>query len=152
MHGQHIFIKELVTTKQKLFSTVSETTLNEAFQQMAENDVSDVWADMAPISEQDRIETTTNRTPEIADEAFDEVPELQSLHNHNLKTHLLYTVENRETIIPDDEGINIIRSLNIEQKVIFNHIINWCYKKLQNYEVSPLRLFITGGAGMTFSI
>lgn len=125
-------IKELVEQKEKLFSTLSENTLDQAFETMAENDHSDAWADIAPISEQHRINTKPTTPQPNADEDIEDIPELSTFDAHSTKNVPLYTIHKSETTISNDEGIKIIQNLNTEQKTIFNHIIS-CTRKLHHH-------------------
>ena len=55
------------------------------------------------------------------------------------------------SILPDNEYRVYIRSLNEEQRQVFQMILDWCWELLQSrttgIKPKPIHMFITGGAG-----
>ena len=57
-------------------------------------------------------------------------------------------------IISDDSMREMIRSINSQQRQIFDEVYNWCKSKckyrnsLTNKKVNPLSVFISGAAGV----
>jgi hypothetical protein len=41
----------------------------------------------------------------------------------------------------------LLESMNEQQQEVFYYVRSWCARRLQDRDVEPLRLFITGGAG-----
>ena len=56
-------------------------------------------------------------------------------------------VETSGIMLPDDEYLTLLRSLNLRQREFFNHIVHWI--KCKN---EPVYAFLTGGAGVGKSV
>ena len=56
-------------------------------------------------------------------------------------------VETTGILLPDDEYLTLIRSLNLRQREFFNHIVHWIKCKDE-----PVYAFLTGGAGVGKSV
>ena len=52
-------------------------------------------------------------------------------------------VETTVILLPDDEYLTLLRSLNLRQREFFNHIVHWIKCKDE-----PVYAFLTGGAGV----
>ena len=50
-------------------------------------------------------------------------------------------------MLPDEEYLTLLRSLNLRQKEFFNHIVHWIKCKHE-----PIYAFLTGGAGVGKSV
>ena len=56
-------------------------------------------------------------------------------------------VETTGILLPDDEYLTLLRSLNLRQREFFNHIVHWIKCKDE-----PVFAFLTGGAGVGKSV
>ena len=56
-------------------------------------------------------------------------------------------VETNGIMLPDDEYLTLLRSLNLRQREFFNHIVHWIKCKDE-----PVYAFLTGGAGVGKSV
>ena len=56
-------------------------------------------------------------------------------------------VETTGILLPDDEYLTLLRSLNLRQREFFNHIVHWIKCKDE-----PVYAFLTGGAGVGKSV
>ena len=56
-------------------------------------------------------------------------------------------VETSGILLPDDEYLQLLRSLNLRQREFFNHIVHWIKSKDE-----PVYAFLTGGAGVGKSV
>ena len=56
-------------------------------------------------------------------------------------------VETTGTLLPDDEYLTLLRTLNLRQREFFNHIVHWIKCKDE-----PVYAFLTGGAGVGKSV
>ena len=56
-------------------------------------------------------------------------------------------VETTGIMLPDKEYLKLLRSLNLRQREIFNHIVHWI-----KYKNEPIYAFLTGGAGVGKSV
>ena len=56
-------------------------------------------------------------------------------------------VETTGIMLPDDEYLTLLRSLNLRQREFFNHIVHWIKCKDE-----PVYAFLTGGAGVGKSV
>ena len=56
-------------------------------------------------------------------------------------------VETTGIVLPDDEYLTLLRSLNLRQREFFNHIVHWIKCKDE-----PVYAFLTGGAGVGKSV
>ena len=56
-------------------------------------------------------------------------------------------VETSGILLPDDEYLQLLRSLNLRQREFFNHIVHWIKCKDE-----PVYAFLTGGAGVGKSV
>ena len=56
-------------------------------------------------------------------------------------------VETTGILLPDDEYLTQLRSLNLRQREFFNHIVHWIKCKDE-----PVYAFLTGGAGVVKSV
>ena len=56
-------------------------------------------------------------------------------------------VETTDILLPDDEYLTLLRSLNLRQREFFNHIVHWIKCKDE-----PIYAFLTGGAGVGKSV
>ncbi|XP_069110076.1 ATP-dependent DNA helicase PIF1-like [Argopecten irradians] len=57
------------------------------------------------------------------------------------------TVETRSVLLPDDEYVILLRSLNRKQREFFNHVVKWISTKNE-----PIYAFLSGGAGVGKSV
>ena len=59
----------------------------------------------------------------------------------------LPTVETTDIMLPDEEYLNLLRSLNLRQREFFNHVIHWIKCRDE-----PLYAFLSGSAGVGKSV
>lgn len=112
----------------------------------------DAWAQIAGECEHQRLEQQEEGSTEAEEYAISDPanhPEPQ--HYESFKSQLHITSERQQSIMPDNEYLPLIRSLNEEQRLIFGKVYEWCFQKLTcvstGEEPNQILTFITGGAG-----
>ena len=123
----------------------------EIARQMMENEERD-YDQIAPNAEQENRETEEEGSAEsekfvcfnpsrvVEQRHYDIGIELQS-------TCSMPPVETSGILLPDDEYLQLLRSLNLRQREFFNHIVHWIKCKDE-----PVYAFLTGGAGVGKSV
>ena len=56
-------------------------------------------------------------------------------------------VETTNFMLPDEEYLRLLRSLNLRQREFFNHVIHWI-----NCREEPIYVFLSGGTGVGKSV
>ena len=106
---------------------------------------------IAPNTEQENRETEEEgvkeaenfvyfNTSRVEEQTYDIGIELQS-------TCSVPPVETTGIMLPDEEYLTLLRSLNLRQREFFNHIMHWIKCKDE-----PVYAFLTGGAGVGKSV
>lgn len=110
----------------------------------------EAWAQVAPNSEQERIENEEEKEL-LDDEEFlsaVDIPEMKSTPqtNKNSYSQNVYTEPNPNTIT-DEKLLQMYRLLNKEQMELLNFIKEWCLQVLHSNSHDNFHIFLTGGAG-----
>lgn len=110
----------------------------------------EAWAQVAPNSEQERIEIEEEKEL-LDDEEFlsaVDIPEMKSTPqtNKNSYSQNVYTEPNPNTIT-DEKLLQMYRLLNKEQMELLNFIKEWCLQVLHSNSHDNFHIFLTGGAG-----
>ena len=131
-------VKEVVIENRKKYEKhYTETEEMESIFNSLSNDANEnEWAKIVADREKER-----QWLIEIENE--DNV-DLNIIHNKKQK-NTFFDLNPRH--ISTNEIRPMLDSLNEEQQQIFYYVREWCFKRLHNSDVEPLRLFITGGAG-----
>ncbi|KAI8498196.1 hypothetical protein Bbelb_241400 [Branchiostoma belcheri] len=108
--------------------------------------VEDVWAQMFPEIEQERIECQNMRGEnEVNNEGQqDDIPDLPIDDKSKEKS---FTLEACQTQVPSEMAIPMLQSLNPKQQEVFYFVRKWCMETAQGKRPDPFHIFLTGGAG-----
>ncbi|XP_042609822.1 uncharacterized protein LOC122142829 [Cyprinus carpio] len=137
-------VKLIVDGNRALFEKESDKI--EQAKQLLEQDIDleDAWAQICPETEKQRdecIELMKDKLLVDEDDSQELIPDLIA----NPQT--VCTIETNHTMMPRDEALNLLRSLNEEQSAVFYKVQKWCLQKVLGQNPEPFRLFLTGGAG-----
>ncbi|XP_038063129.1 uncharacterized protein LOC119733831 [Patiria miniata] len=102
----------------------------------------DAWALICPTSEQERLECERERKPVEEDDEECDIPDLQP--DNKERTH---NIEPHSAKISKQDALLLLRSLNEQQRNVFNKIRDWCLQKVNGESPEPFHVFLTGGAG-----
>jgi hypothetical protein len=119
-----------------------------SIQKAEDSDLEDKWDTVAPNTQHAEREAQAEGT-----RPADVFPSLQPTDNSRLKADIgldlgiaVSSFEERQVVInmmPEDQYLQTIRSLNTEQRDFFYHVVHWIKTKSE-----PLHVFLTGGAGV----
>jgi DNA replication protein DnaC len=56
-------------------------------------------------------------------------------------------IDLKQSCSSSDEMRPLLESMNEQQQEMFCRVREWCFRRLRNPDVEPIRLFITGGTG-----
>lgn len=129
---------------------LAAASIDLAMDQMQENPVlEDAWAQIAPSTENERRETNTESEDLAQDEGLenDRIQELSdAAHSAGmLGSAGIETTTSQETA---EQIKGILQSLNEKQTTVFNSVRQWCLLKKQGANPEPLRIFVSGSAGV----
>nr|XP_054591539.1 uncharacterized protein LOC129155839 [Nothobranchius furzeri] len=103
----------------------------------------DVWAELCPEAELDRLECLEDRSldnnPNPGEQEV--IPDLEPITKPALSFHI------QKQIVSHKEAQSLMRSLNQQQSNVFYKIRQWCLDKVNGHKPSPFYVFISGGAG-----
>ncbi|XP_074526296.1 uncharacterized protein LOC141790369 [Halichoeres trimaculatus] len=109
----------------------------------------DVWGELCPEQEAERIECLEERRQQQAEEiegeqlaeGLENIPDLMGAARQVVRLE-----KNRNTM-SRSEGLCLVRSLNETQLAVFYRVRHWCLQKVMGKNPEPLQVFVTGGAG-----
>ena len=115
----------------------------------------DAWANLAPQSELERLEDSTEIEGQFIDQLpqnADTIIELQNGNSGNMDTNhdhhgIMSSIQTLHTPFSQETITAMLRQLNKEQRQLFNHIHKWAKQKVHNNQAQPIHVFLTGGAG-----
>lgn len=112
----------------------------------------DSYDKLAPNAEQENREAQEEGVKEAEDFVYFN-PERVTEHRHydiGIEIQCASTVQTEEStgfMMPDEEYLSLLRSLNLRQREFFNHVIHWFRCRDE-----PLYAFLSGGAGVGKSV
>ena len=123
----------------------------EIARQMMENEERD-YDQIAPNAEQENRETEEEGPAESEKFVCFNPSRVVEQRHYDIGIELQSTcsvppVETSGILLPDDEYLQLLRSLNLRQREFFNHIVHWIKCKDE-----PVYAFLTGGAGVGKSV
>ena len=123
----------------------------EIARQMMENEERD-YDQIAPNAEQENRETEEEGPAESEKFVCFNPSRVVEQRHYDIGIELQSTcsvppVETNGILLPDDEYLQLLRSLNLRQREFFNHIVHWIKSKDE-----PVYAFLTGGAGVGKSV
>ncbi|MCG8077008.1 MAG: AAA family ATPase, partial [Candidatus Thiodiazotropha taylori] len=107
---------------------------------------------LAPNAEQENREAQEEGVKDAEDFVYFN-PERVTEHRHydiGIEIQCTSSVQTEETtgfMMPDEEYLSLLRSLNLRQREFFNHVIHW-----MKCRDEPLYAFLSGGAGVGKSV
>ncbi|XP_078688663.1 uncharacterized protein LOC144920377 isoform X2 [Branchiostoma floridae x Branchiostoma belcheri] len=108
--------------------------------------VEDVWAQIFPELEQERLECQNNAGNQVNEDedTQDDIPDLAPTDRPKEKS---FTLEACQTKVPSNVAIPMMQSLNPKQQEVFYFVRKWCMETAQGKRPDPFHIFLTGGAG-----
>ena len=109
-----------------------------------------------PLNDQENEDLRQDLPPDDSDEtdSFNELlPQHLTPNPESVQPSSGVIVYNQPSDISDDDLQEKFRSLNKEQRYVYDKILSWCRKKMANLntlkpcQVDPIHVFITGGGG-----
>ena len=136
----------IVDNNKALFEKESDE-IDRAKQLLEDNiDLEDAWAQLCPETERERLRCLDLMKDKVVDEE-DDADDTDCIPDLAGDPHTTCTLETNHVTMPRRDALGLLRSLNVEQSVVFYAVRQWCLQKLLGQNPDPLRLFITGGAG-----
>jgi hypothetical protein len=146
--GSVVLVQQLVTQKRNLFAHVQEELLQDAFQTAVNQDHDEPWNIAQPDQQKQGVDHVVTSMAESFPDLDGHKQKRSSTNPATTSTEWVPYVGGPQ--LSADEATTVICSLNDDQRQLFNHVITWCYRKQSGQEQTPLRIFITGGAGEYF--
>ncbi|XP_074538707.1 uncharacterized protein LOC141800196 [Halichoeres trimaculatus] len=109
----------------------------------------DVWGELCPEQEAERIECLEERRQQQAEEIEGEqlVEGLENIPDLMGAARQVVRLEKNRNTMSRSEGLCLVRSLNETQLAVFYRVRHWCLQKVMGKNPEPLQVFVTGGAG-----
>ncbi|XP_049319463.1 uncharacterized protein LOC125780983 [Astyanax mexicanus] len=143
INGSMQNVKNVVDENKQLFEKDDEILSQVQHVVVDNGNLEDAWCEMCPEQESERLECQEEKTqrPVEPEEHVDQIPDLSvpSVKKHSFEPNL--------NVLCRSDALNLLRSLNSEQKDIFYQVRQWCLDKVRGKQPEPFHLFITGGAG-----
>ncbi|XP_049339759.1 uncharacterized protein LOC125804686 [Astyanax mexicanus] len=143
LNGTVQYVKNVVDANKQLFEKDDEILAQVQHVVVDNGNLEDAWCEMCPEQEAERLECQEEKTqrPVEAEEHVDKIPDLsvQSRKNNCFERNL--------NVLCRSDALNLLRSLNSEQKDTFYQVRQWCLEKVRGKQPEPFHMFITGGAG-----
>ena len=119
--------------------------------ELAENDYN-AYDEIAPGTQQQESETAQEE-PTVSEEfVFFNPDKVGGPKEYDIGIELgtgcsAPSIEPTENILPNEDYLQLLRSLNMKQRQFYNHVIHWIKTKSE-----PIYAFLTGGAGVGKSV
>ena len=115
-------------------------------------DVENAYDQIAPNMEQENREAEEEGAKEAKNFVFFNPSRVVAQRHYDIGIELQSTcsvppVETTGIMLPDEEYLTLLRSLNLRQREFFNHIVHWIKCKDE-----PIYAFLTGGADVGKSV
>ncbi|CAF2067611.1 unnamed protein product [Rotaria magnacalcarata] len=107
------------------------------FNELATQSKEDDWAAVVATIEKNRIDQN-----EIENE---ENPDFELIHKKKKKSNNI--IDLKQSFYSSNEIRPLLESMSEERQHVFYQVRQWCTKRLQNPDIEPIHVFITGGAG-----
>ncbi|KAI8518266.1 hypothetical protein Bbelb_042830 [Branchiostoma belcheri] len=109
--------------------------------------VEDVWAQIFPELEQERLECQNNAGNQVNEDedTQDDIPDLAPTDRPKEKS---FTLEACQTKVPSNVAIPMMQSLNPKQQEVFYFVRKWCMETAQGKRPDPFHIFLTGVRGL----
>ncbi|XP_074546718.1 uncharacterized protein LOC141805519 isoform X3 [Halichoeres trimaculatus] len=109
----------------------------------------DVWGELCPEQEAERIECLEERRQQQEEEIEGEqlVEGLENIPDLMGAARQVVRLEKNRNTMSRSEGLCLVRSLNETQLAVFYRVRHWCLQKVMGKNPEPLQVFVTGGAG-----
>lgn len=130
-------VKEIVHENRKKYECHYDTSheIETVFSDLTKQTKADDWAEIvADVKECQSI----NVNEDIYNPDFDMI-----CKQNTTKT----PIDLKQRFFTSKEIRPLLDSMNVEQQQVFYRVREWCVQRVNNPDVEPIRLFITGGAG-----
>ena len=106
------------------------------------------WADLAPSTEEDRLNQVDEREEmeQLDEDYIEDEPVSQSFPNEIDTTQQAYTIASTP-MVATNELNEMIRKMNDQQYPFLMHIREWCLKTIRGEKPDPFYIHLTGSAG-----
>ena len=147
--GTNQCVSTLIQQKRTRFEIDSQA-VDDALEEVQRHPASeDAWAQLAPEAEAARLEAPT---PLDDNEQYQEInmsdlPDLETNFAQGNRAFSRLSVEQSILTVPEQKAREIMRSMNMMQRNVFNFVRNWCVNKVKGDNSPPFNIFLTGGAG-----
>ncbi|XP_078582369.1 uncharacterized protein LOC144865469 isoform X1 [Branchiostoma floridae x Branchiostoma japonicum] len=122
--------------------------LEQARKDAEDGNIEDVWAQIFPEVEQERLDCLDkrgeNEVDGVTEGTEDDIPDLATTDKSKERS---FTLEACQTKIQYKTAVPMMQSLNPMQQGVFYFVRNWCMETAQGKRPDPFHIFVTGGAG-----
>ncbi|XP_078596399.1 uncharacterized protein LOC144873191 isoform X1 [Branchiostoma floridae x Branchiostoma japonicum] len=122
--------------------------LEQARKDAEDGNLEDVWAQIFPEVEQERLDCLDKRGENEVDGVIegteDDIPDLATTDKSKERS---FTLEACQTKIQFKTAVPMMQSLNPMQQGVFYFVRKWCMETAQGKRPDPFHIFVTGGAG-----
>ena len=150
-------VQAIVEQKRTIFEPEADA-ITEALEALRNSEVNNFSHSFDSFNDQENedLQLDMQSNVEIDDESFNEqiISHLSSNSNSDkVSTNATITSYVQPREISDDLLREHIRSLNEKQRIAYDSVLRWCRNKVKNlrslkpYDINPIYLFMTGGAG-----
>ena len=143
--------REVIEMKEKMIMTNADIVDEAVEKYQEQGPPTHVWDEIAPETEHteaDAIEEGVQEDTEHSILCPDGQPNLRFTSDPLDTSTQTLAVELIPEFLPEPEYRKLVQSLNLEQRVIFQYLLNWCHAKANSPSKTPAEyIFVTGGAG-----
>ncbi|KAJ8027670.1 ATP-dependent DNA helicase PIF1 [Holothuria leucospilota] len=143
------FVREIVAANMQKYEPLAKE-LDNLWENLQENPYQEnSWANLAPQTEMERIQHTQEMSTEeyIPPECSEIISELQQPTFSSNGMVGEFALERMDSSVLQSEITSMLRTLNNEQRQLFNHMQQWSKHKVNDNDTKPPYIFLTGGAG-----
>ncbi|KAJ8030338.1 ATP-dependent DNA helicase RRM3 [Holothuria leucospilota] len=143
------FVREIVAASMQKYEPLAKE-LDNLWENLQGNPYQEnSWANLAPQTEMERIQHTQEMSTEeyIPPECSEIISELQQPTFSSNGMVGEFALERMDSSVLQSEITSMLRTLNNEQRQLFNHMQQWSKHKVNDNDTKPPYIFLTGGAG-----
>lgn len=131
-------VKDIVCENRKKYEAHFDAAeeMESVFNDLSTKTKEDDWAEIVANKEK-----TSTLNDDLQNE---ENPDFDIVRKNTNKTT---GIDLKQSCSSSDEMRPLLESMNEQQQEVFYRVREWCFRRLRNPDVEPIRLFITGGAG-----
>lgn len=144
-------VQTIVQQNRNIFEPDSEAVI-EALESLRKSNIRTSYS-FDPINDQENHDVQFDIANSSYEESFDNQMTGNQLFSSNEQIPRAMSTYIQVSEISDDDLRQSVRSLNSQQRKPYNIVLSWCRNKVKNMgtlkpvQLSPIHLFIAGGAG-----